>query len=301
VGLGPLIRLPLLHWPDYTARLAVEGIFESGWFHDQVAAGSSPLAVLAGQVRRGFGAFGFVEERGPHYNLGMPILDPFSTTLFVAGVGVLMVQIRRPAAAVVLLWLLGAAAGTALLVGGPGSEHYVTVAPVVCLAIAVAIDTLARGVASLGVPKVVYRVGVATAVVLLAGWSLNFYFRDYSPRNTYGLATTETASKLARFIAPRARDSYVYLSVTNLNASNATLRFIAPDAHDFDVLDEPLDEFPPRPPGFGAVFVVSSDRRDALASIERRYPGGRLRTVGGASGAAVLTAYVLEPGGQATT
>ena len=143
VALGPLIRLPLLHWSDFTARLAIEGVFGSGWYHDRVVEGSSPVAVLAGQMWHGFEAFGFLDERGPTYNVGMPILDPFSTALFVAGVGILVMRIRSAPVAVVLLWLLGAAIGTALLVGGPGSEHYVTVAPVICLVIAVAIDTVA--------------------------------------------------------------------------------------------------------------------------------------------------------------
>jgi hypothetical protein len=295
VALGPLIRLPLLHWPNFTARLATEGVFESGWYHDRVAAGSSPLDVLATQAWHGIGAFGFLDDRNPTYNLAMPILDPFSTAFFVAGVGVLLWGIRTSAAAVVLLWLLGAATGSALLVGGPGSEHYVTVAPVICLVIAVAVDTVAGGLQLIGYSKILRAGGVAAAVVLLGAWSLNFYFRSYSPRNTYGFAPTETASAVGRFIAPRARDSYVYLSVTDLELRNGTIRFLARGAQGIDVLDTPIDRLPAPPAGLGAVFVVSPDRSDALQSIERLHPGGRLQTIRKVGSDAVLFRAYVAP------
>ena len=80
-------------------------------------------------------------------------------------------------------------------------------------------------------------------------------------------------------IAPRARDSYAYLLVTNLSLKNGTIRFLARGAQEVDALDTPVDRLSAPPAGLGAVFIVSPDRSDTLQSIERLYPGGRLQMI----------------------
>ena len=106
IGLGPLIRLPLFHWPDFTARLAVEGIFHPGWYHDRVAGGASPVDVLATQAWRSLGAFGWVRDVTSHYNQGMSLLDPVSACIFAVGVVVIVIRFRRPESVLVPAWLL---------------------------------------------------------------------------------------------------------------------------------------------------------------------------------------------------
>ena len=105
---------------------------------------------------------------------------------------------------------------------------------------------------------------------------MNFYFHDYSCRNTYGFETTETASAIARYLAPRSKTSYVYLLGSNLFLDHATIGFI-------DRLPEGVDVARGMPvaglPSHGAlrhsVFLALPDRFTELSEVERARPGGR--------------------------
>jgi 4-amino-4-deoxy-L-arabinose transferase-like glycosyltransferase len=277
IGLGPLIRLPLFHWPDFTARLASEGIFESGWYHDRVAAGASPVHVLATQASRSVGAFGWVRDVTPHYNQGMSLLDPVSACIFAAGVVFIVIRFRRPESVLVPAWLLVTVIASALVVSTPGSEHYVTATPAICLAIACGLDGIVRVLGRLDRRLLRLATVAAPAVVVgLCAWSVTFYFHDYSPRNTFGFPATETATAVARYLAPHGQTSYVYLLGSDLFLNHPTLGFIDGDLQGTDVArGMPPDALPPPPAGRRSLFVAAPGRLDELSAIARARPGGR--------------------------
>ncbi len=297
VGFGPLPRVPLLHWAEYSARLASEGIFQTGWYHAQVAAGRSPPDVLATQVGHALGGFGFISDRGPQYNAGMPLLDALSFGLFTCGVLVLGARIRRTESALVLAWLLATVVASALLVQNPASEHYVTAAPAMCLAIACGIDGVVRHTGS-ALPRPRRAAGTAFGVAILAlgAWSVSFYFRDYSPREAYGFERTGTATAVAHYLAPRARNSYVYLlGAPTLHLSNGTLRFLAPGLRGTDVPEGSRTTDLRRIAAGSRVLVVATPSRfRELAAIARTRPGGKTVAIrGGPNDEVVSRAYKL--------
>jgi 4-amino-4-deoxy-L-arabinose transferase-like glycosyltransferase len=294
VGVGPLVRVPLFHWPDFTARLATNGIFQTGWYHERVAGGDSPGMVIASQLRHSLGAFGYTRDVAAQYDPGMSLLDPVSAGLFVGGVVLLALRIRRSESVLVLSWLLATVIASALVVSTPESEHYVTAAPAICLTVACGLDGLRAAVARLH-PRlsVGSRAAVAAGVVGLSTWSLIFYFHDYSPRNTYGFLPTQTATAVGRYVAPRTRTSYVYLLGVNFYLNHGTIRFLDRDLRGTDVAAgvAPRD-LPPSPAGLRSLFIALPGRYDELSAIKRALPGGRSRDVrGGQAGKVLFRTY----------
>jgi 4-amino-4-deoxy-L-arabinose transferase-like glycosyltransferase len=281
VGVGPFVRVPLFHWPDFTARLATTGIFETGWYHDRVSEGASPAHVLGTHAWHSLGAFGFVRDVSPQYNPSMSLLDPVAAVLFVGGVLLMAVRIRRTESVLVLAWLLATVIASALVVATPAAEHYVTVAPAVCLAVACGLDAVVGAVAGLhphGRRWSAATVGVA--VVGLCAWSATFYFHDYSPRNAYGFPPTETATAVARYLAPRTETSYVYLLAPNLFLDNGTLQFIDRGLRGTDVAARTAPrDLPKHPRALRSLFVALPGRFGDLLAIQRALPGGQSRDV----------------------
>jgi hypothetical protein len=281
LGFGPLLRFFLLHRDDFMARLAMVGIFQTGWFAQQQAQGTSALTILLNQARDAFGAFIYQPDRGAYYDPKIPMLDHASAVLFVLGLAVAIPRWRRPDIILLLTWLIGTTIfGGMLLLNSPESPRFLTTTPVLCLLIAMAIERLVsvlRSAVSLG-QRLAYSLGGVT-VLLLALWSLNFYFREYTPRFTFGWLNTEAATSIGIYLHDH-EDAYVYFFGTpRMFITNGTIRFMVPGVLGTDVI-QPItspDGLPAPPPGRHPIFIFLPERAGELAIIQRRYPNGMIR------------------------
>jgi hypothetical protein len=279
-----LVAGPLIHWfaehPDaLDARLKLVGLVQSGAFEERQGAGESALGILGAQFRRAAGAYTSVPDRTTFYDPGTPLLDAISATLFVIGLIVLVVAWRRSESAVLASWLLGAGLlGGMLLVDPPQSTRYVNAAPAVCLVVALGLVSVVRFLGrSADLSSRTQHVVVVTTVMGLALWNLDFYFRDYTPRAKLGGPRTELQTAVARSIADRPDETYVYLLAgrDEMYLNNGTIRFIAPGRNGLDVLpttsgaDLPLVTVP-------HMYVFTPGRFGEIEAIEAREPGGSL-------------------------
>src|SRR5262249_5878665 len=143
LGFGPLLRFFLTHRDDFTARLAIVGIFQSGWFEQQRAQGLGMFTILLNQVRDSFGAYIFQPDRSTWYDPKIPLLDRTSAVLFIFGLASALSCWRRMEMALLLTWIVGAAIfGGVLLTDTPESPRFVMTAPALCLLVALAIERL---------------------------------------------------------------------------------------------------------------------------------------------------------------
>src|SRR5204863_9634110 len=86
----------------------------------------------------------------------------------------------------------------------------------------------------------------------------------------------ETATVLARYLAPRAQTSYVYFLGSNLFLNHPTLGFLDRGLQGTDVAAGMAPGgLPPHRAGLRSLYVAMPDRFDELSAIERSYPGGR--------------------------
>ena len=92
----------------------------------------------------------------------------------------------------------------------PESHHFVTLAPLICLFVALGLD-LARRALVRAVPATRRLAPALTvlAVGALVAWNLDFYFREYTPRNNFGGRPTESATAIGRHLAAHP-GRYVY-------------------------------------------------------------------------------------------
>jgi 4-amino-4-deoxy-L-arabinose transferase-like glycosyltransferase len=279
LGIGPLLRFFLTHRDDFTARLAMVGIFESGWFGEQRAQGLGTFTILLSQVRDAFGAYIFQPDRSAWYDPKIPLLDGASTLLFVFGLTIAVSRWRRMEMLLLPAWIVGAAIfGGVLLKNSPESPRYVTTAPALCLCVALAIERLVF-LLSWALPlgrRVAVGVG-AVVVLLLALWNLNFYFREYTPRRTFGWLNTEVATTIGEYIRRQPDAVYVYFfGPPRMFVGNGTIRFIGKDTPGIDLVD-PLvapEALPPPPDGRRPIFIFLPERASEMAVVERRFPGG---------------------------
>jgi hypothetical protein len=282
VGIGPLLGFFISHPQDFTARLGMVGIFQTGWFEQQRAGGASALAILGSQVGNSFGAWTFLPDRSAWYDPHIPLLDRVSSVFFLIGAIATLARLRRLEAALLAAWMLGVAVfGGILLVNSPESPRYVMSAAPICLLVMLGAEQVGKLLAWVAprAPRLAWRVAGAVLVIGLSLWSVNFYFREYTPRATYGWFNTEAATAIGRYLRSEPEPVYVYFyGPPVMFLANGTIRFEAPGTLGMDV--EPntrVEQLPPAPAGLRPIFIFMPWRIDDLAPVRARYPTGALR------------------------
>jgi 4-amino-4-deoxy-L-arabinose transferase-like glycosyltransferase len=329
LGFGPLMNYFVSHPLDFTARLAMVGVFQTDWFAQQRASGLSAAKILLDQAYNGFGAWTWQPDRSAWYDPRIPLLDRASALLFLFGLGITITNWRRIDAAMLLAWLAGTAVfGGMLLVNAPESPRYVTSAPAVCLLVAFALEMLVmllRGAGSMIAARVELRgkaaedadaeAAAASAAhadrlnrrlgqagwglagllaLLLSLWNVNFYFREYTPRNTYGWFNTEVATTIGQYLALRSDPVFVYfVGGPVMYYGNASIRFQAPDVPGIDVLDSigSGEALPEPPDGRRPIFIFLPHRAGELAAAAASYPNGSTQQVRASNGDPLMTIY----------
>ena len=283
VGYGPGIRVPLYQWNDFNARLREVGVFQSGWFDQRRELGDSTLDIAWFQVRRSFGAFTNVVDESANYWPQMPLLDTVSALFFVVGLAAVVATWRRAESAALLAWVAGTAiVGGVLLVSPPQSHRYVIVAPAACILVALGVErtiALVRDLLPRG--RTLVSAAATAAVIAVALWNLDFYFRDYTPRYAYGgFHDGEEFTAMGNYLAEEGRGSYVYLlGAPWVFLDNGSVRFLAPRTVGVDVAKTLThdDRLPPRAPGRAPLFVILAGRLPELRVIRDAYPMGTIR------------------------
>ncbi|MDW8212225.1 MAG: glycosyltransferase family 39 protein [Roseiflexaceae bacterium] len=279
LGFGPLIAHFINDPSALTARLAMVGVVQSGWLDHKLAEGIPLTHIILDQARQSFGAYTFVPDRGAWYDPKIALLDSASSVLLVLGAALALVNWRRPEWFLPVAWLTGAAVlGGMLLVNSPESPRYVTTAPALCLLVMLALQQIVA-LAGQAFRWTDRRRALLTAILvaLLSGWSLNFYFRDYIPRRTYGWTNTEIATKLAHYVNAQPGPVYVYMfTPPRMFFGNGTIRFIASGVEGMDVHKPVTDsaQIMPPPDGKRPIFIFLPEREAELAVVQQRFPGG---------------------------
>ena len=300
LGFGPLIVHFIAQPSALTARLAMVGVVQSGWLDQKLAEGIPLSQIIIDQARQSFGAYTFAPDRSAWYDPKIALLDSISAILLVLGVALAVVHWRRPEWLLLIAWLTGAAAlGGMLLVNSPESPRYVTTAPALCLLVMLALQRIATLTDQAF--RLTDRRRVLVMIVLIAllsGWNLNFYFRDYIPRRTYGWTNTEIATKLAHYVNAQPAPVYVYMfTPPRIYLGNGSIRFIAAGIEGMDVRDPLTDpsQIMPPPDGRRPLFIFLPEREAELALVQQRFPGGTVERFQGEWESVVLFIAYLPP------
>ncbi len=302
----PIIFWYVVHPEDVSARLAIIGIFQSGWIDREAArTGKTIGELLFEQVERSFLAFNYYFDTGGHYRAPGPLLAFWPSVLFALGGTYAAMRLREERYVLLLLWIvLALVFGAVLTISPPFAPRLVVTIPAVCMLVALGLRKVAeyagRVMALPGPP-------VALATVLVAGLlmlaDLRFYFEQYAPRPYFTDANTEIGYVAGRYLASLGEGYEVYfLGAPRMFIGFPSIVFFSGEwrtSHK-EVGQDILDPLPPgqRPAAVRGdrrlVFIFLPERLRELETVREFFPNGGVRKFGGRFGADLFTVYQVD-------
>lgn len=216
------------------------------------------------------------------YDQQHPLLQGLGAGLTILGLLITLLQLRHWPYQVLLLWaLLALSFGGLLMITPRMAQRYVTLTPVICLWMALALDELAANSAELWPQrKLLVNFAAALLVIYLSVNSVRQYFFDYIPRETFGNFSSQAATTLGRYLQSQPTGTVVwFLGESWISYSGfPILRFHAPQVTGHD-LREPFTAVaaPPTPGNAPTLYVAVPNRRDELNLVQAAFPGGQLQ------------------------
>lgn len=284
-GAALVVATPLLqtYWSQpraFSARLSEQGILNPGWLASEAAArAESASGVVRDQILRSTLALVRYPDTFNFYDDRRPVVWGLAAPLLVIGVVLILAQIRRRQARMLLYWLvLTIIFGGVLLRDPPVSARYVTLTPVICLLIAQAIGWLIDRV-----PRRVWRplphLLASTLLAWLSITSVYGYFWGFLPREQLGGELTHAANALARYLQAQPENTRVWFmgAPRMYYYGFPMIQFLARSAEGQDIIGV-VSMIPVPSPGT-TVYAALPERAAELKIIEARYPGGAYTTL----------------------
>jgi hypothetical protein len=311
-GLGLLlvgwlvVGLPLLGWTTrfpgtLTERTRAVSIFGSGWLaREMEMTGRSSMALVLQQAWRAVSAFHATPDPTFWYRPEQPLLDFVSGALMLLGLIDAVVRIRRPSRLLAHLWFWPTlVVAWVITENPPSSQRGLLLLPVVVLFITWGMELLLD---ILGRWHRDALVVAGTCVAVIAVLNLTFYFGVYTPVQTYGNPTAQSATAFARYAMahpePVCATSRVegcagriyFLGPPFIYWQFGTLAFMLRDFPGEDVTPDglPLNITAP------ARFVVVPERIEELAVVRALYPGGAEVQLRAPDGRLLMVVYDWE-------
>jgi len=254
--------------------------------------------VLRVQVVHTALAFNQRGETSLQYGQRAPLLDFWSGPLFVLGLAIATLSLRRAHFFLVTSWFwLTVIVGSVLTLDALASPRLVVIIPVLFIFAALFLDVGWRAAAALSDRRGTYgAAAMVTAALALSTWA-NFtdYFQTYAQRfMPAGFPTV-----MSCFVASINDQYRVYLmGRSDTSLKYETPRFLIPGADGVDVRDKPLPlPIMEVPESKGIAFIIDDSAPDAaqrLAAIESVYPGGKQQRHKATNGVPLFDSYLVE-------
>lgn len=296
---APLGHHFVTHPQDFMARLVIVGVFQSGWFEREVAAGRRPAEIMFTQVVRSFLGFNFFPDTAPHYRPGGPMLGFVPGILFVVGLGYAIARLGVPANLAVVGWfVLGVFVGNVLTVDPPYSPRLLVSVPAVCLLIALGLAQTGRlAAAAFEWLAQDIRVIQLAVVVAVAYAEASWYFWLFGEQKYHWDANTVLGTSVGEFIRGQGPGAWTYfLGAPRVYLGHPTIQWVAGRPRGEDIV-KPLtspSEVPERAER-PLIFIGVPERVSEAPLVQSAYPGGRLSWLSDPNGRQqVAWAYVVE-------
>lgn len=305
VNLGVLIAvfvvagLPIgLFWlRDHNAfldRLNNVGIFQSGWFDQQLDAGRSPVGVIWDQTVHAFGGFGRYNDRSGFYQAPISLVDSFSLVPFLLGV---LVALRRfweaRYAALLALFVGTVTSGGVLTIGPPTSQRIlaatIPVAAFVAIGLVAVMRSVFAGRRQLAVP--------AALVVLaaLVAYNVHFYFFRYAAGDYFSSANDRVMYVASEYLNKLPEGTVVYWYGGHRLYPGPMNEFMAPKQLAVDVNPEDGRLSPEiDATGHPVAFVFLPHRAADMDAVLAACPGGVMVRLGDAKKDTDFAVYVPD-------
>lgn len=299
VGIGvlfmttPLVQNILNNPKPFMTRFQRDGLTLAKVQQMAVQQKMSTLTFLYEQVKHAILAFHYYPDIdiGGFYDRQLPILTGVAGILFVLGFIFCLAHWREWRFQLPLVWIaLTVLIGGVMMVHPPSVQRYVTLAPVLCLLMALSVEWL-TGLANVGLsPSAIkWQLLAVLLVAYLSVESLHRYFFDYLNRETYGTPQSQMATMLARdlqTLQPTPTVLYVGKQ-TNFARGSSIPRYLLGNYANVSLaesgkLDPKLEKqfFKTPPTNQPCVVVVARPGQlGVLKTLQQKHPNGQRSTV----------------------
>jgi 4-amino-4-deoxy-L-arabinose transferase-like glycosyltransferase len=230
---------------------------------------------LADNVLRVLGMFFVHGDENPRSNLpGRPALDPFLALLFLVGLGRSLAGFRRPALALLPIWLGVMIVPTVITEYAPHFPRAIGATPAVALLCSLGGWTLWQGVSRLARRwlTVSFALVLALGLVFSGALTARDYFHIWAQSPDLFYAHDVGLVEIADYVNTIPSDQVVYLTPTS--REHYTLQYVT---------DRPFTSFDGRaglvlpPPGTAAtVIVILHEDQATLPALENARPDGTI-------------------------
>jgi len=285
----PLGAYFLIHQTTFAGRLGSVGLFQSGWFDQQVDLGRSPVSILWDQTLHAFGGFVHypVSSNVYVYDTPHPLIAGLAVVPFIAGFVYSVFHIEKKEHALLLIGLaVPTVLGGILTVGPTSWQRYLGTIPAISGLVAVGLWQLADRL--LAWKRSAIPVVVLLAVAFLAAQNIDLYFRAAANDVNFGAVIRWQTT---RYVDPLPKDTRVYW----YGAPDVGAGFVSFSLHDrtlIEVFDAAPQALSPVERPSPSVYLFMPHREAELPLLTAKCPGGTTRTLS-YHDSKVLTVYEL--------
>jgi 4-amino-4-deoxy-L-arabinose transferase-like glycosyltransferase len=292
-----LVILPMvqniLHDPGpFTTRFQRDGLSVEKVYQLASEQGITPAGFMLNQANYAALAFHYYPDIdiGWFYDRERPLFSVVPGALMLLGVGVCCYRWRQWRYQLPLVWLgLTVLLGGILMINPPSIQRYITLAPVLCLLIALGIDLLYT-TAMRFLPRWErgWRLLVVLLITYIAADSLQRYFIDYRSRETYGTIQSQAATMLSQYLSTfSVPPTVVYVGERTQPYLRSSIprfflgeyaRFGLPDVAALDTLGAQIDTNAAADSGC-VVFVARPKHQPELQIVEQQRPHGQVAAI----------------------
>jgi 4-amino-4-deoxy-L-arabinose transferase-like glycosyltransferase len=294
---GPLALFWYENPDEFSNRISVIGVIQSGWLESEAAeTGRSEAALLWQQAKHAFGAFGYYTDQGPHYHGPRALIDQLTLPFFLLGAAIALRRLRELRWQILVASFLGVVlTGGVLTLSPPNAQRLLGTVPASAAFIGLGLVTAAGWTARLLEPRARLPL-IAAGVLALAAYNLVYYFDNYATGDYYSDWNTRVAVRAVDFVEQFEPGTQVFwYGAPQVYRHHATLAYGLRDYRFFEVLEGgTLD--PPQPAAGGqAVFLFMPHRRVEREAVILLCPGGTDSRLRSDSEGLLLLTYVPPP------
>jgi 4-amino-4-deoxy-L-arabinose transferase-like glycosyltransferase len=272
----PLALFYIQNPNELAAPLNRVTILKGDWIRDtSLTTGDSAIMIFAKQFWDTILGFTARPILGV-YSPGSPMLLLLPAVLFIAGLVLTLLRIKRPEYNILLIVLIGPILASTFSVGPPNAQRLLLAAPIAAVIIALPLYEIHQQIRATKPQYNSHFAAAAVALMLIAGYYELRFFNQAMQEGRYSDTKSLVARKIGETICQQETELEVYFVGQPVMGYNTlpSLPYIAYNASGHDV-SWPIDwEQLPSLVEEPTAFVILAHNGEALTEIEQKYPGG---------------------------
>jgi 4-amino-4-deoxy-L-arabinose transferase-like glycosyltransferase len=293
----PLAGYYLQNPDEYFAPMVRVSILGNWLVHETEMVGKPGWLIILQQI--GLSFLGLINEPlRAWYTPGVPLLRPAAATLFLIGLGTLLLKPRDHRFHLLGLWIIAICLSGGLSDSVPAAQRYVAIAPALAILIGFGLDQIAVQISQIfkRFGSIVHPLALCVIVIISLG-ELQFYYCEYTPNSDFGGANGQVAQRLAYTLHDRSSHwEVLFWGFPRMGYySIPSIQYLVPEIKGLDMNQPWGSPQNPKPTSDYLIFILLPDHESELDAIRDDYPGGKLIHEFDTNGQTLYWLYEISP------